>query len=92
MAENQENKPSEQSNNKDEQKKATQQDTKAVNPASEHKEKQFAIEELAIKKNIPAWAIAGMKQAHKWGEGKMVTEAEFDELHGKLRKGSMANR
>lgn len=38
---------------------------------------EYTIEDLAQKHRVPGWAIAGLKAAYNWGQGKTLTEAQF---------------
>lgn len=50
---------------------------KKKNPPKDNGEELFTIEDLAQRLQVPGWVMAGVKVANGWGEGKMLTEAEF---------------
>jgi hypothetical protein len=40
---------------------------------------KLPFEKHAASKQTPAWLVAGAKQAGGWGQGRELTEAEFDQ-------------
>lgn len=51
-----------------------------------------AIEKLAEKHQVEAWALAGLMRANNWGSGKLITESEFLQALRKWLAGPMQRR